>query len=77
MAKRDSDTRKREQGSTEKVDEEDYEDVNGSVRLNGEEVRKSMECYKLRQSVRAGISGFAFLLGVVGLWGDGRPAVGR
>lgn len=55
------------------VEEEDYEDVNGSVRLNGEEVRKSMEGWKLRQAIHGGISGFAFMMGVVGLWGDGRP----
>lgn len=73
MTRRETDSKKQEQGSAQKVDEEDYEDINGSVRLNGEEVRKSMEGYKLRQAVRAGISGFAFLLGVVGMWGDGRP----
>ena len=73
MSKRDIDSRPREQGDNEKVEEEDYEDVNGSVRLNGEEVRKSIHNYRFRQAVRAGISGFAFLLSVVGIWGDGRP----
>ena len=77
LTKRDGNGRKRENASDEQVEEEDYEDVNGSVRLNGEEVRKSMEGFKFRQSIRAGISGVAFLLGVVGLWGDGRPSIGH
>ncbi|KAL9061490.1 MAG: hypothetical protein Q9162_000021 [Coniocarpon cinnabarinum] len=75
LSRRSSDAKKRDPSPAGKVEEEDYEDVNGSVRVNGEEVRKSMEGFKLRQAVRAGLSGFAFLLGVVGMWGDGRPVV--
>ena len=73
FARRAASSKLHEQSNTDKFDEEGYEDVNGSVRFNGEEVRKSMENYKFHQAVRASISGFAFLLGVVGMWGDGRP----
>ena len=77
MGRRDMESRKRDHAETSKVEEEDYEDVNGSVRLNGEEVRKGMESFRFRQSIRAGVSGLAFFLSVVGLWGDGRPSFSR
>lgn len=57
------------------VEEEDYEDVNGSVRINGEEVKRGMEGWRGRQVVRGAVDGVAFLMAVVGLWGDGRDLV--
>lgn len=57
--------------------DEGYIDAVGSstVELNGEEVRKSMETWQFAQTVRAIISGLAFSMGVVGLWGDGAGMV--
>lgn len=73
LAKREADARQIAGGDTKPyVEEDDYEDVNGSVRLNGEDVRKGIEGFQSRQWLRTGISSFAFLMGVVGLWGDGR-----
>ena len=53
--------------------DEEYEDLKEaqSMRLNGEEVRLSMEGWKYRETVRSGITGLAFLISVVGIWGDG------
>jgi len=39
--------------------------------VNGEVVRKGVERGRMAESVRAGIWGLAFTMGVVGLWGDG------
>jgi autophagy-related protein 33 len=39
--------------------------------VNGEEVRTAMEGFKLSQSVRLALSGLAFAMSVVGIWGDG------
>jgi autophagy-related protein 33 len=39
--------------------------------INGEEIRSAMEGFRFSQSVRAAISGAAFLMSVVGIWGDG------
>ena len=38
---------------------------------NGEEVRNSMEQFRMAQGVRAGIAGLGFLMSIVGIWGDG------
>lgn len=38
--------------------------------VNGEELRRAMEGFRLVQGVRAGVSGLAFAMGVVGVWGD-------
>ena len=76
LSKRQRELREKEHGkniknSTSTVDEDDYEDVNGSsMRLNGEEVRKAMEGWQFRELIRAGISGLAFFMGIVGIWGD-------
>lgn len=39
--------------------------------VNGEEVRNAMEGFKLSQSARTAITGVAFAMSLVGLWGDG------
>lgn len=75
LLKRERELREQEHGKigrkpSSTVDEEDYEDVNSSVRLNGEEVKKAMESWQFRETVRAGVSGFAFSMGIIGLWGD-------
>lgn len=45
--------------------EHDEEDV------NGEELRRAMERFRAVQGIRAGVNGVAFVMGVVGIWGDG------
>ena len=61
-------------------DEESYIDAAGSsstsdlgaiTELNGEEVRKAMENWRFTEVVRGGVTGLAFFMGVVGIWGDG------
>lgn len=42
-----------------------------ATKLNGEEVRRSMEVFGTVEGIRAGITGLAFFMGVVGIWGDG------
>ena len=39
--------------------------------VNGEEVREEMEGFMLTQIVRTCVSGMAFAMSVVGIWGDG------
>lgn len=39
--------------------------------VNGEQVRHAVERMKFTEGVRAAISGVAFAMGVVGIWGDG------
>jgi autophagy-related protein 33 len=39
--------------------------------VNGEQVRQKVERLQVVESVRAGVTGLAFAMGVVGLWGDG------
>ncbi|KZF22907.1 hypothetical protein L228DRAFT_261028 [Xylona heveae TC161] len=39
--------------------------------INGEEVKSRMEAFQLAQTVRACVAGIGFLMGVVGIWGDG------
>ncbi|KAF9737020.1 hypothetical protein PMIN06_011360 [Paraphaeosphaeria minitans] len=39
--------------------------------VNGEQVRHAVERMRFTEAVRAGISGVAFAMGVVGIWGDG------
>jgi len=39
--------------------------------LNGEQVRQAVEGMRYTEGVRAAVSGFAFAMGVVGIWGDG------
>lgn len=43
----------------------------GVVVVNGEKVRAELEDYRTVQAVRAVVSGMAFAMGVVGIWGDG------
>lgn len=52
----------------------------GAEEYNGEEVRKSMEQWRVAEWIRTGATGVAFAMAVVGIWGDGnglRQAVGR
>ncbi|KAI9726591.1 MAG: hypothetical protein M1828_000958 [Chrysothrix sp. TS-e1954] len=53
--------------------DEDFEDLKEaqSLRVNGEEVRLSMEGWKFRETVRGSVSAVAFMMAVVGMWGDG------
>jgi len=39
--------------------------------MNGEEVRKSMEQWRIAEIVRTGATGVAFCMAVLGIWGDG------
>ncbi|OAA65672.1 hypothetical protein SPI_02459 [Niveomyces insectorum RCEF 264] len=43
--------------------------------VNGEEVRAAVEVFLKKQLVRTVLSGLAFAMSVVGLWGDGARAV--
>ncbi|CAK7266663.1 hypothetical protein SEPCBS119000_002144 [Sporothrix epigloea] len=49
--------------------------VDGSVAINGEEVRASVETFLKRQITRTVVSGIAFAMAIVGLWGDGARRV--
>jgi autophagy-related protein 33 len=70
LAQRDDARHIKEAGSS-KADADEYVDINGSMTLNGEGIRKSMEEYRVRKMVQTAISGVAFTMGVVGIWGDG------
>lgn len=48
-------------GSASDMDEEE---------VNGEQIRSEMIGFKSAQAVRFGLSGVAFILSIVGLWGD-------
>ncbi|KAF2100929.1 hypothetical protein NA57DRAFT_74526 [Rhizodiscina lignyota] len=39
--------------------------------VNGEELRRAMERFRTVQGIRASVNGLAFVMGVVGIWGDG------
>ncbi|KAF2803627.1 uncharacterized protein BDZ99DRAFT_427077 [Mytilinidion resinicola] len=39
--------------------------------LNGEQVRQAVEGMRYTEGMRAAVSGLAFAMGVVGIWGDG------
>jgi len=39
--------------------------------MNGEEVRKSMEQWRVAEVVRTSATGVAFCMAVLGIWGDG------
>lgn len=39
--------------------------------INGEQLRSEMQSFAKTESIRAGVSAFAFVLACVGLWGDG------
>lgn len=43
----------------------------GEASVNGEKVEAEMDREKRVQGVRAVVSGIGFLMGVVGIWGDG------
>lgn len=43
----------------------------GELDVNGEEVRKSMEAWRAAAAARTGISGVAFMMGLVGIMGEG------
>lgn len=43
----------------------------GEEEINGEEIRKSMEGFRMAQALRAGLAGVGFAISVVGIWGDG------
>ncbi len=47
----------------------------GSAAINGEEVRAAVEVFLKRQIVRTAVSGLAFAMAIVGLWGDGARTV--
>ena len=47
----------------------------GNATVNGEEVRASVEVFLKRQIARTVVSGMAFAMAVVGLWGDGARRV--
>lgn len=71
LSARDQYLREKERGKPRsKVEEDDYEDVNGSVRFNGEEVRKAVEGWQGRELVKCAFSGAAFCMGTVGIFGD-------
>jgi len=43
----------------------------GEEDVNGEEVRSEMESFKANQTIRFYMSGLAFIMSIVGIWGDG------
>ncbi|CAK7217192.1 hypothetical protein SCUCBS95973_003060 [Sporothrix curviconia] len=47
----------------------------GNAAVNGEEVRASVETFLKRQIARTVVSGVAFAVAIVGLWGDGARRV--
>lgn len=47
------------------------EDGEEQEAVNGEIVRRGVERGRKVEAVRTGIWGFAFMLGVVGIWGEG------
>ncbi|CAK7266502.1 hypothetical protein SEPCBS57363_002121 [Sporothrix epigloea] len=49
--------------------------ADGTAVINGEEVRASVETFLKRQIVRTAVSGIAFAMAIVGLWGDGARRV--
>jgi autophagy-related protein 33 len=55
------------------------EEAEGEDRdVNGEEVRANVEAFLKKQIVRSALSGLAFFLSVVGIWGDGvSPVYGQ
>lgn len=54
---------------SEAASEEEIDD------LHGEEVRSQVESLATSFVVRGGLSAVAFVLAVVGIWGDGAPRV--
>lgn len=56
------------EGSAEDVEPEEAE-------VNGEEVRAEVEGFLKQQIVRSAVAGLAFLMSVVGIWGDGVATV--
>ncbi|KAF1986650.1 hypothetical protein K402DRAFT_393722 [Aulographum hederae CBS 113979] len=52
------------------VGESEEEPESGEEDVNGEEVREKVEKMQVREWWRAGVSGLAFAMGVVGVWGD-------
>lgn len=46
-------------------------DISASQDMNGEQVRNSMEDWRIAEALRAGVTGLAFCMAVIGLWGDG------
>ncbi|KAK4236216.1 hypothetical protein C8A03DRAFT_17103 [Achaetomium macrosporum] len=60
------------EGSAEEMEGSEEEHV------NGEEVRAEVEVFLKKQIVRSAVAGLAFLLSVVGIWGDGvAPVYGQ
>lgn len=49
----------------QRVVKDDVEEV------NGEEVERTARNQQFVEFVRAGVSGLGFVMGVVGIWGDG------
>jgi autophagy-related protein 33 len=43
--------------------------------FNGEQVRSQMEGFVNGQMIRTGIAGLGFVMGIIGLWGDGSANV--
>jgi autophagy-related protein 33 len=39
--------------------------------INGEEVRERIEVFRLGQTVRSVVAGIAFVMSILGIWGDG------
>ncbi|KAI9706862.1 MAG: hypothetical protein M1820_004641 [Bogoriella megaspora] len=55
-----------------RISDEDSEDYDREEEdaVNGEQVRGQVERFRVAEAWRAGVSGLAFLMGVVGIWGD-------
>jgi len=45
------------------------------AQLNGEEVRGEVEYFLRKQAAQTAVAGLAFLLSVIGIWGDGAVQV--
>ena len=46
-------------------------DSTAALNVNGEKVEMEMAREKKVQLVRTAVAGFGFMMGVVGIWGDG------
>ena len=56
-------------GSSSSAKSENGEDDGEAV--NGEVVRRGVERGRVVEAFRAGLWGFGFVMGIVGIWGDG------
>ncbi|KAK8160780.1 hypothetical protein IWX90DRAFT_277977 [Phyllosticta citrichinensis] len=69
--KRQEDALRESAGEANGNGERSWVDVERGEDFNGETVRAGVDKFRIAEGARAVISGLAFTLGVVGIWGDG------